>query len=158
MLSASSYGHFSSAKEFRSQCHIFRFGNIGFLRSLIFDDVFYTFLERPSPRNVDFPSRRVFTDPQGGARGEPPGSQGGARGEPPGTSGKVRSLYGRGLGRFVYVYLYILELIGVFIYLIYILHYVILYLRKVSNKTRTRSTARRGSADLFMFILASACI
>ena len=24
MLSASSYGHFSSAKEFRSQCHIFR--------------------------------------------------------------------------------------------------------------------------------------
>ena len=28
MLSASSYGHFSSAKEFRSQCHIFRCGNI----------------------------------------------------------------------------------------------------------------------------------
>ena len=28
MLSASNYGHFSSAKEFRSQCHIFRFGNI----------------------------------------------------------------------------------------------------------------------------------
>ena len=25
MLSASSYGHFSSAKECRSQCHIFRF-------------------------------------------------------------------------------------------------------------------------------------
>ena len=31
----------------------------------------------------------------------------------------------------------------------YILHYVILYLRKVSNKTRTRSTARRGSADSY---------
>ena len=53
----------------------------GFLRSLIFDDVFYTFLERPSPRNADFPSRRVFTDPQGGARGEPPGSQGGLPGK-----------------------------------------------------------------------------
>ena len=30
MLSASSYGHFTAAKEFRSQCHIFRFGNIGY--------------------------------------------------------------------------------------------------------------------------------
>ena len=30
MLSASSYGHFTSAKEFRSQCHIFRFGNIAY--------------------------------------------------------------------------------------------------------------------------------
>ena len=30
MLSASRYGHFTSAKEFRSQCHIFRFGNIGY--------------------------------------------------------------------------------------------------------------------------------
>ena len=27
MLSASSYGHFTAAKEFWSQCHIFRFGN-----------------------------------------------------------------------------------------------------------------------------------
>ena len=81
VLSASSYGHFTAAKEFRSQCHIFRFGNIGFLRSLIFDDVFYTFLERPSPRNADFPSRGVFTDPQGGATGEPGGSQGGATGD-----------------------------------------------------------------------------
>ena len=25
MLSASSYGHFTATKEFRSQCHIFRF-------------------------------------------------------------------------------------------------------------------------------------
>ena len=30
VLSASSYGHFTAAKEFRSQCHIFRFGNIGY--------------------------------------------------------------------------------------------------------------------------------
>ena len=30
MLSASSYGHFTAAKEFRSQCHIFRFGNIAY--------------------------------------------------------------------------------------------------------------------------------
>ena len=27
VLSASSYGHFTAAKEFWSQCHIFRFGN-----------------------------------------------------------------------------------------------------------------------------------
>ena len=27
VLSASSYGHFTAAKEFRSQCHIFRFWN-----------------------------------------------------------------------------------------------------------------------------------
>ena len=30
MLSASSYGQFTEAKEFRSQCHIFRFGNIAY--------------------------------------------------------------------------------------------------------------------------------
>ena len=143
MLSASSYGHFTAAKEFRSQCHIFRFGNIGFLRSLIFDDVFYTFLERPSPRNADFPSRRVFTDPQGGARGEPPGSQGGARGEPPGTSGKVRSLYRRGLGRFVYVYLYILEIIVVFIYLIYITLCYSLFEKSIKQDSNTLDRSER---------------
>ena len=27
VLSVSSYGHFTAAKEFWSQCHIFRFGN-----------------------------------------------------------------------------------------------------------------------------------
>ena len=34
MLSASSYGHFTAAKEFLSQCHIFRFGNIAYCREI----------------------------------------------------------------------------------------------------------------------------
>ena len=35
MLSASSYGHFTAAKGFPSQCHIFRFGNMKDIIELI---------------------------------------------------------------------------------------------------------------------------
>ena len=43
--SASSYGHFSSAKEFRSQCHIFRFesrlvGNMFRLAIIIYNPIY----------------------------------------------------------------------------------------------------------------------
>ena len=39
MLYASSYGHFTARKEFRSQCHIFRFGNIAYCYEI---DIFLT--------------------------------------------------------------------------------------------------------------------
>ena len=83
-----------------------------------------------------------FSQPPG-FYGSPGGSHRGATGEPPGTSGKVRSLYRRGLGRFVYVYLYILELIGVFIYLIYITLCYSLFEKSIKQDSNTLDRSER---------------
>ena len=83
-------------------------------------------------------------------RGEPGGSHRGATGEPPGTSGKVRSLYRRGLGRFVYVYLYILEIIIVFIYLIYITLCYSLFEKSIKQDSNTLDRSERVGGSLWL--------
>ena len=115
MLSASSYGHFSSAKEFRSQCHIFRFGNIGYCCEIdIFMDqnIAYCceidiFIDQNIAYCCEIDISRLkkaalsdFSGPPGfyGSHRGATGSHRGATGDPGGTSGKVRSLCWEGFG------------------------------------------------------------
>ena len=74
------------------------------LRSLIFDDVFYSFLGRSSPRNADFGSHsgsQGFNGfPTGHPNRDPTGTQ-------PGPSGEFGGLCWEGLGRVSGIVFYI---------------------------------------------------
>ena len=120
MLSASSYGHFTAAKEFRSQCHIFRFGNIAYCCEIdIFMDqnIAYCceidiFIDQNIAYCCEIDISRLkkaalsdFSGPPGfygshrGATGEPPDPTGEPPGIQGGLPGKFAACAGRGLGR-----------------------------------------------------------
>ena len=63
-----------------------------FLRSLIIDDVFHSFLGRPIPRNADFGSHSGYP---GFLRGIHQGSTGDCQGLPRGVQGRFEVITGR---------------------------------------------------------------
>ena len=91
MLSASSYGHFTAAKEFRSQCHIFRFGNIGYCCEIdIFIDQNIAYCCEIDITMLKKVALSDFSGPPGfygSHRGVPPGFHRVSTGVPPGCSG-----------------------------------------------------------------------
>ena len=112
MLSESSCGHFTTAKEFRSQCHIFRFGNIAYWCEIdiVIDQNSAYCCEIDISRLKkaalgDFSGSPGFLRiPPGfhpGSTRVPPGFHRGSTGVPPGCSGDGLASAGEGLGGYL---------------------------------------------------------